>query len=188
MSVRTIRLLCGLGSLVMAGFAVAAGTWGLRSPEFEPLAEFRLTEVVQSGEDEEVGETTSLNELLAIGDIAMRRPLYDPPPPPPPKKREPRKPVTPKPKPSRPVVRKPRIPKPPPEPIVRLLGTVIEEGRSMAILSDQAGQIDVKPTGETLELKPNGMVVEAIEDDTVSLRFNGRLLSRRVGESGGKRR
>lgn len=99
----------------------------------------------------------------------LRGPLVDPPPKPKPK---PAVVARPAPKP-RPVVKPtPRVtPKPPPTPTVTLVGTILEEGRSMAVIMDAEGQIDLKPEGGILDLKPDGVRVERIAADTVLVSY-----------------
>jgi hypothetical protein len=66
------------------------------------------------------------------------------------------------------------------------VGTVIEQGRSVAILMDQQGKIDLKPVGDTLELNPQGIRVEAIAQEEVTLNYQGRQMI--VGMKSGNKR
>lgn len=95
---------------------------------------------------------------------SLRGPLYDPPPVAP-------RPPTPAPR-----------PQPPPQPRtppvarldVRLVGTIIDADRSVAIVSDSSGKLDVKSRGETLELSPAGITIDAIDSQAVTLTYQGR--------------
>lgn len=101
---------------------------------------------------------------------SLRAPLYDPPPPPvraadAAPRREPASPPT--------------------APLeVTLVGTIIQTDQNLAILADSSGKFDVKGIGETLELSPQGITVENIKSEQVTLRFQGRQstlqLDRRV--------
>lgn len=92
----------------------------------------------------------------------LTRTLYDAPPPPP-------KPVvvTPSPKP---------VPKPirPPKLELTLVGTIIEPDSRIAMISDVTGKVDIKGVGEPLELSPEGVTVQEIKSEQVTLRYNGK--------------
>jgi hypothetical protein len=110
---------------------------------------------------------------------SLRGPLYDPPtvaqrPPTP----APKPPPTPPPR----VESKPRLD-------LRLVGTIINADRSVAIVSDASGNLDVKGRGETLELSPPGITIDAIDSQAITLSYQGRQstieLDRTGGTSGG---
>lgn len=91
---------------------------------------------------------------------ALRGPLYDPPPP----------------------VAKPRVelppaakPTPPPKPQLdlTLVGTIIDAGQSLAIIADATGKFDVKGIGEALELSPEGVRIDQIESEQITLQYQG---------------
>ena len=92
-----------------------------------------------------------LGELAAV---APRRPLYDPPPPPPPREevvqRSPTKPMT-----------------------VKLIGTIIEAGNSMAVFTAQNGQIEVRKVGENVEDVGGDVRVTAIKPYKVTVEYAG---------------
>lgn len=110
---------------------------------------------------------------------SLRGPLYDPPP-----------------MASRPPTSAPR-PQPPPQPRtppvarlnLRLVGTIIDADRSVAIVSDSSGKLDVKSRGETLELSPAGITIDAITSQAVTLTYQGRQstiqLDRNASATGG---
>jgi type II secretory pathway component PulC len=92
----------------------------------------------------------------------LRRPLYDPPAPPPARP----------PKPPTPVVAP--AARPSPQLDVTLVGTIIEAENSLAILADSTGKFDVKGVGESLELSTEGITVQGIESEQVTLQYQGR--------------
>jgi hypothetical protein len=56
---------------------------------------------------------------------------------------------------------------------LRLTGTIIEPGKSFAILSDPSGAMDLKPVGGLLILEPAGVRVDSIEASRVIVSFKG---------------
>ena len=54
-----------------------------------------------------------------------------------------------------------------------LVGTIIETDDRIAMIADPNGKVDIKRVGESLELSPSGVVVEQIDSDRVTLRYNG---------------
>ncbi|MEM9109980.1 MAG: hypothetical protein AAGC72_08140 [Planctomycetota bacterium] len=77
--------------------------------------------------------------------LQLQRPLYDPPP----------------------VVQDKPPPPPPTPPSVRLAGTVVEPGRSVAFLRDRSGSTRVVQVGQVVD----GAELLSIEDQHVSVRF-----------------
>lgn len=116
---------------------------------------------------------------MSIAMRSLRGPLYDPPP-------IASRPQTPPPRP-------PAPPQPRTPPVARLdvqlVGTIIDADRSVAIVSDASGKLDVKSRGETLELSPAGIIIDAIDSQAVTLTYQGRQstiqLDRTATESGG---
>lgn len=68
---------------------------------------------------------------------------------------------------------------------LRVVGTVLEAGRSVAILMDASGAIHVRQTGETLGEPLAGAVVEKVERQRVVLMHEGRsiVLEMQPGET-----
>lgn len=97
-----------------------------------------------------------------LAESPLRGPLYDPPPPPAPAP----KPVAPPPDPPK--------QKPIPKLGVTLVGTIIEADQSVAIIADSTGKFDIKGIGESLELSPQGMVLESIDSEQVTVTYQGR--------------
>lgn len=111
-------------------------------------------------------EVASLEPLL---NKRLRRPLYDPPPP------------------SKPTVAKTDRAKKnrqrraaPPD--VQLIGTVLEEGRSVAILMDRQGQIELKESGQTLQTVIPGAKVTQVTRNEVHLDYRGQSMILRMEE------
>ncbi len=102
----------------------------------------------------------------------LRGPLYDAPEPP--------QPVV-SPPPSKPVV--------PKQPVVsqldlKLVGTIIDDQQSVAIVTDASGSFDVKSSGETLELIPPGVTIQSIEAEQITLNYQGRESTIQLDRSG----
>jgi hypothetical protein len=88
----------------------------------------------------------------------MRRPLFDPPP-------------------NTPVASSATVQKPPSSLGVRLLGTVTEPGRSVAMLMTTRGTIEIKAVGERLGDMPDGAEVVSVNTDRAVLRYHGETIS-----------
>ena len=162
MDVTTQRRSLGILAAGLLAGAVGAVGWSLSGlkrdsgavssgPRAAPLTEFSKQP-----------STTSFDESVAAR--SLRRPLFDPPPQPP----------TPAPKPAPKVVERPTPPPSIPKLDVTLVGTIIQPEQSLAIVADALGEFDVKGIGESLELSPQGITVERIESERVTLRYQGR--------------
>lgn len=78
--------------------------------------------------------------------------------------------------PTRPAV-KPTAPVRPPKPPRLdwlLVGTIIESGKSVAIISDASGKTDIRAAGEEVELEPTGVLVRKIDSEKVTLEVRGK--------------
>jgi hypothetical protein len=140
--------LCTCGAAAWSLRAIDAGNPGLMS-QLRQAAPPRGVEPIRSRAIEP-----------AVLARSLRGPLYDPPP------------DTPSPVPQpRPV---PPAPPTRPDLDVTLVGTIIEAERSLAILADPSGKFDIKTVGQSLELSPAGIIVESIEAERVTLRYQGR--------------
>lgn len=145
------RFLTGAAGGLLVGTAAAIG-WSLSGIDTpSPLSDVGQQGRVQPATPAIV-KSQSFEQRMAAR--PLRAPLYDPPPAPVPTKEQP-------------------VPAAPPQPQLdlTLVGTIIEENRSIAILSDASGQFDVKGIGESLELTPPGVTVESIESEQVTLQF-----------------
>lgn len=66
---------------------------------------------------------------------------------------------------------------------LRLVGTVIEKGRSMAIAIDRLGKLDFCYEGNSIQLEPEGVRVESIDADFVRVSFQGKSSTWLMGQS-----
>jgi hypothetical protein len=60
---------------------------------------------------------------------------------------------------------------------VRLIGTILEAGHSVAVFLGPAGEVDIKSVGDDLEIAPTGMRVEEIRLASVTLSYRGKSLT-----------
>lgn len=60
---------------------------------------------------------------------------------------------------------------------------MISDSGSVAIVSDLAGEFDVKGVGQTLELSPAGITITKIESDSVTLDYKGSELKIEVDKT-----
>lgn len=91
----------------------------------------------------------SLSSFRPYWDRPLRYPLYDPPPPPPPA-------VT-----------------PPPPLRLRLLGTIVEEDRSEAILITASGNVEMHRVGATVDKA----VIQSIGDGSIEVLYHDEILT-----------
>jgi type II secretory pathway component PulC len=98
---------------------------------------------------------------------SLRGPLYDPPPPTAP-----------------PLVPRRESASPSRSQLdLTLVGTIIESDQSLAILADSSGKFDVKGIGESLELSPQGVTLQGIESEQVTIQYQGRKSTVRLDRS-----
>lgn len=69
---------------------------------------------------------------------------------------------------------------------IKLVGTILETGRSKAIFVGPDGKIDLKGVGQNLELTPKGVRVEHIELASVTLSFQGETLTLPLASAEGR--
>jgi len=79
---------------------------------------------------------------------------------------------------------------PPPLPVplvndlgLRLVGTVIEEGRSMAIAIDGLGTLDFRREGDLLRLQPDGVRIDKVSKESVLVSYQGKSSNWQMGQS-----
>ncbi len=65
---------------------------------------------------------------------------------------------------------------------LRLIGTVVEAGRSLAIASDAQGQLDFRGVGDSFQLEPSGVKLVSIASDSVTVSVDGESTTWRLGE------
>lgn len=174
MTVRQTNLLIKSMSLLLMAAASGVLWWGWQSPTGKGTE--AQAKSSQTNETPEAVNTrgVAIADFSSVWDRPLRGPLYDPPPATP-------KPVA-KPK---PVVRTPPKPKTPPPPKldIRLVGTILESGHSMAIAADATGKVDVKSSGQVLDLEPVGVRIEEIAADTVTVSYNGQTSTLKLSKS-----
>ncbi|MEQ1824847.1 MAG: hypothetical protein ABL921_02845 [Pirellula sp.] len=66
---------------------------------------------------------------------------------------------------------------------LRLVGTVLETGRSMAIAIDQKGKLDFRNEGEPLQLEPAGVRIDAVAAKSVRVTYQGKSVEWGLGQS-----
>ena len=69
---------------------------------------------------------------------------------------------------------------------VRLVGTILEAGRSRAIFLGPQGRIDQKGVGQKLDLSPAGILVEQIQLASVTLSYQGEKVTLRLASPEGR--
>jgi len=79
-------------------------------------------------------------------------------------------------------------PPPPPPPAIndlglRLVGTVLEEGRSMAIAIDGLGTLDFRGEGDLLRLQPDGVRIDKVSKESVLVSYQGKSSNWQMGQS-----
>jgi len=77
---------------------------------------------------------------------------------------------------------------PPPLPAIndlglRLVGTVLEEGRSMAIAIDGLGTLDFRREGDLLRLQPDGVRIDKVSKESVLVSYQGKSSNWQMGQS-----
>lgn len=155
-----------------AAVAVAGVIWSLGSIDGKTDDQSSQVSRRSTGQETSSGrspDNASADANAADFSLSMQRPLYDPPKPKPaPKPRS--KPV---------VVRQPKQPRLD----WTLVGTIIDSGRSVAILTDASGKTDIRGQGEEVELSPSGVLVRKIESDAVTLEIGGDKSTLRLKQS-----
>ena len=77
---------------------------------------------------------------------------------------------------------------PPPPPAIndlglRLVGTILEEGRSMAIAIDGLGTLDFRGEGDLLRLQPDGVRIDKVSKESVLVSYQGKSSNWQMGQS-----
>jgi len=135
--------------------------WAVRPITFDDQADMVIRKRTKPNTTQLVG-SPPLKDFAKLWQIELRRPLYDPPPPPKVVKQNKKDPL------------KKRRRKNDADPAgMRLVGTMLESGRSIAIFTDSSGKVDLKGEGEQLDLSP-GATVDRIELTQVTIFERGR--------------
>jgi hypothetical protein len=150
------RCLVALAAGLFAGAAGAVG-WSVSAIDGDATMMSQVPSTVRENGATTSQTATSLD--LSFASRPLRRPLQDPPPPPPPPE---------------PVPQLVEERTPPPKLDVTLVGTIIQPDQSLAIVADSSGAFDVKGIGQALELSTQGIIVQRIEPEQVTLRFQDR--------------
>ncbi|MCY2974806.1 MAG: hypothetical protein NTW52_09110 [Planctomycetota bacterium] len=66
---------------------------------------------------------------------------------------------------------------------LRLVGTVLEEGRSMAIAIDGSGTLDFRGEGDLLRLQPDGVRIDKVSKGSVLVSYQGKSSTWQMGQS-----
>jgi hypothetical protein len=157
---RAIWLTAGALALAGAGAVAASVALPLKHPPPRPLdlqaagAPARQAEAPHSAAGDDVASTIDLRELRRLCAMDLRRPLFDPPPP---------AAAESEPQPE------PRIPM-----SVRLVGTIIEPGRSIAMLQKHDGSITLCAEGRTVDDRGGPVKVIAVKENEVTVEYAGR--------------
>jgi len=158
MTLRALGLL-----LLLAGAFVAA--WGFRGecalPTVTSASDIRPK---RSAQKTSVEQLPALKEFNPHWDKPLRRPLFDPPPVvvPPPKK------------------------EPPPPLNVRLVGTIIEPGKTIAMLTNARNSLEFKQVGDTLGAGKALATITSIENSRVVVQYAGETVVLTM-QDGGRR-
>jgi hypothetical protein len=66
---------------------------------------------------------------------------------------------------------------------LRLVGTILEEGRSMAIAIDGSGTLDFRGEGDLLRLQPDGIRIDKVSKESVLVSYQGKSSTWQMGQS-----
>ena len=152
MNVQRKRLLLRAAAMILLVLSGAVLVWAFQGPaavidQADDLAlkgsAVRTAKLVGS---------PPLEEFAKVWRKPLRRPLYDPPPAPKEPKRKEKKDPT----------KQRRKANNRAAAGVQLVGTMVEDGRSLAVFMNSSGKIDLKGVGESLELAP-GMRVDRVD-------------------------
>ena len=165
MSAQRLRWLLRSAAAALLLLSVALVVWALQMPQSSDEANVPFLSPERSGVVRtQLVHSPPLEDLAQVWGKRLRRPLFDLPSAA---------------KPPRPNVAR----KPQPRPAatrqvtaggVKLVGTMMEDGRSKAIFMNSNGEIDVKGDGETLAFA-TGIRVDHIELHRVTVTNEGRL-------------
>jgi len=158
LNARSLRRLLWAAAAGLSAAAVAVSVWGFRGPGpdrflagtgTETEADATLDPVAASGADagRQFGPSVSLHAPTDLLARPLRGPLFAPPPPP-----------------------RQVAPTPPPPPLrLRLLGTVVEDDHSRAIVMASAGQIEIIPLGTVVD----DATITSITDRNITVLYHG---------------
>jgi len=164
----TIRKSLRTASFACVAGALGVGAWGVL-PVRESVMSGLATPQKVASIPETLAQTHHHDELEAVWSRSFQKrrvvPASSPRPTQPVKKR-----VAAKQKPAT------------PDSGMRLVGTVVETGQSMAIASDSKGQLVFQQEGERFRLAKGGLLLEEIDSEGVWVRFKGNRTQVLVGD------
>ena len=166
MTTRQTRLLIRAASATLLIGAIAALAWAFTRP---PTAlDYRTAPAARAKPSSAPLASPALDELAAVWDRRLQGPLVDA------VAAMPREEVLPD-----------AVPEEPAEQAgMALVGTMREEGRSVAIFLNPTGGVELKQAGETIELPAGSMRIERIESGEVTLTGAGESLTLRLPAAG----
>jgi len=153
LSVRTQKSCYSVATLVCLASAITAITYGIRHKDTarETALNERAFESGRTSTNQDAVRVLKREDFATMWDRPLRRPLYDPPPP------------------------KPQVHELPPL-HVELVGTIIEDANSMALVRTEKGNVEYKRAGDTVGLADNsGKIIEIIADAIIVERASERL-------------
>jgi len=157
MPIRRLRTLLWALSITLSLASLSAVSWAVWWPYHASLPQSTPATREKSASDDpglSFGRPT-LSQFEGLWDKRLRRPLYDPPPP------------TPK------VAEVKKLP-----PLqIKLLGTIIEPGKSQAMLATPRGTVELKRVGDTIDSEQPPAELVTIERDRVVLKRQGDLIT-----------
>ena len=173
MNVQKTRLLLRAVAITLLLISVAVVAWAVRSPH-ERIGQGGDSAPARRAGTRKAKLVSSppLEDLAGVWGKELRRPLYDPP-------KAPKKTVPSDKKESK---KKRRGGGNGSEGGLRLVGTMLEDGRSLAVFMNASGEIDLKGVGETLELAP-GTRLDRIDPTEVTVSIQGRATTFRLPDT-----
>lgn len=152
-----IRFILWSGALLFLAASAALAVFGLQSPP-PPYSEANISRFPRSSStlsDRTEGENLSLDLLVKIGSLPLRRPLYDPPE----------------------VIQKKPILKSKPCLSIELVGLINEPGHSRALLRTKEGKTRLLSVGETFSNEAGLIEVVSIDDASITVGYEGERIT-----------
>lgn len=165
MSLRRKKLLLRVLALMLLLGGALIAVWGYRGDCSIPVTASAISgRPSRPAANDNHDALPELKEFEAHWNKPLRRPLFDPPPVvvPPPKK------------------------EPPPPLNVRLVGTIIEPGKTIAMLTNARNALEFKQVGETVGSGKLLATITAIENSRVVVQYAGETLVLTM-QDGGRR-
>jgi len=167
MSIRQTRLLIRSASVMLLLGAIAALVWVFISTPLD-LDDSNPTLASRAKSSAEPLTSPALDELATVWSRRLQGPLVDP------IAAMPREEAVPDVVPDEPAAQNGVV----------LVGTMREEGRSVAIFLNPSGDVELKQAGESIELPEGNMRIDKIDSGEVTLTGNGESLTLRLPTAG----